>query len=203
MAKIYDILMLQGETFALAVRWESERWEYAPIASITASAPATITTSAHNIPDGWRVAVVDAKGITQLNAKNNPPKTSDMRRATVVDTTTVEFNDVSTASFGTHTPNTGYIAWHSPKPLAGHTARMQAKDRAGGRVLLSLTSAVGGGITLDDTDKVIEMTISAEQTEAVDWSNAVYDLEIVSAGGVVTRLLEGTIAVSTEITTID
>ena len=197
----HDIEIRRGATFVLPVRWETEPWLYAAIASISQTAPASITSAAHTIPDGWNVAVVDAKGLTQLNAKNNPPKASDMRRATVVSSTVVQFNEISAAAFGKHTPSTGYLAWMTPHSLNGYTARMQIKDRVGGTVLLSLTSAVDGGITLDDTGKVIEITITAEQAESITWTSGVYDMELVSAGGVVTALLEGAVAVGTEVTT--
>lgn len=197
----YDIELRRGATFVLPVRWETEPWLYAAIASIALTAPVAITSAAQTIPDGWNVAVVDAKGLTQLNAKNNPPKASDMRRATVVSSTVIQFNEISAAAFGKHTPSTGYLAWMTPHSLAGYTARMQIKDRVGGTVLLSLTSAADGGITLDDAGKVIEITITAEQSEAFAWTSAVYDLELVSAAGKVTALLEGAVSVSGEVTT--
>ena len=197
----HDIEIRRGATFVLPVRWEKEPWLYAAISSISLTAPASITSAAQAIPDGWNVAVVDAKGLTQLNAKNNPPKASDMRRATVVSSTVIQFNEISAAAFGKHTPSTGYLAWMTPHSLNGYTARMQIKDRVGGTVLLSLTSAADGGITLDDTGKVIEITITAEQAEAITWTSGVYDLELVSAGGVVTALLEGAVSVGTEVTT--
>ena len=197
----HDIEIRRGATFVLPVRWETEPWLYAAISSISLTAPASITSAAHTIPDGWNVAVVDAKGLTQLNAKSNPPKASDMRRATVVSATQIEFNAISSASFGKHTAGTGYLAWRTPQSLLGHTARMQIKDRIGGTVLASLTSLPGGGIVLDDAGKVIEITITAEQSEAFTKSAGVYDLELVSPGGVVTALMEGAVAIDTEVTT--
>ena len=197
----HDIEIRRGATFVLPVRWETEPWLYAAITSISLTAPASITSAAHTIPDGWNVAVVDAKGLTQLNAKSNPPKASDMHRATVVSATQIEFNAISSASFGKHTASTGYLAWRTPQSLLGHTARMQIKDRIGGTVLASLTSLPGGGIVLNDAGKVIEITITAEQSEAFAWTSAVYDLELVSAAGKVTALLEGAVSVSGEVTT--
>jgi hypothetical protein len=201
MAKVLDLNVRRGETFSLGVRWGSEPWLYAAINAITLTAPVAITTAGHTIPDGWDVAVVDAKGLTQLNAKNNPPKASDMRRATVVSATQIQFNDISAAGFTAHKPTSGYLAWLTPKALTGYTARMQIKDRVGGTVLLALTSDMGGGILLDDAGKVIEITITAAQAEALGKSSGVYDLELVSPGGVVTALLEGAVTVGTEVTT--
>ena len=111
----HDIELRRGATFVLPVRWETEPWLYAAISSIEQRAPVSITSAAHTIPDGWNVAVVDAKGLTQLNAKSNPPKASDMHRATVVSATQIEFNAISSASFGKHTSSTGYLAWRTPQ----------------------------------------------------------------------------------------
>ena len=49
--------------------------------------------------------------------------------------------------------------------------------------------------------ELIEITITAEQSEAFAWTSAVYDLELVSAAGKVTALLEGAVSVSGEVTT--
>ena len=196
-----DIQIRRGSTFLMTVRWETESWLYAAITSISLTAPVAITSATHTIPDGWDVAVVDAKGLTQLNAKSNPPKKSDMRRATVVSATQIEFNEVSAASFTPHKAATGYLAWRAPQSLTGYVARMQIKDRVGGAVLVSLTSAPGGGITINQTDKAIEIVITNAQTEAIAKAGGVYDLELVSPGGVVTALLAGTITFESEVTT--
>ena len=201
-ARSLDLEIRRGESFTLAVRWETEPWLYAAIASIALAAPVQITTAGpHNLPNGWNVAVVGAKGLTELNAKNNPPKTNDMRRATVINASGIEFNDISATGFGVHRGGSGYLAWLTPHSLAGYLARMQIRDRPGGAVLHTLTSALGGGITLDDVEKVIELAIDATTTAGFSWSAAQYDLELVSPGGHVTALLEGAISMQSEITT--
>ncbi len=196
-----DIQIRRGSTFPMVVRWETESWLYAAITSISLTAPVAITSAAHTIPDGWNVAVVDAKGLTQLNAKSNPPKKSDMRRATVVSATQIEFNEVSAANFTPHKAASGYLAWRAPQSLTGYAARMQIKDRVDGTVLVSLTSAPSGGITINQTDKAIEIVITDAQTEAIAKAGGVYDLELVSPGGVVTALLAGAVTFESEVTT--
>jgi|Laugrefabdmm15sn_1035127.scaffolds.fasta_scaffold11175_4 hypothetical protein len=85
--------------------------------------------------------------------------------------------------------------------LTGYTARMQARstyDTA--TAILSLTSAAGD-IVLGGVAGTITITASATVTAALTapWSG-VWDLELVSGGGVVTRLLEGAASVSPEVT---
>lgn len=81
--------------------------------------------------------------------------------------------------------------------LTGYSARMQVRNKiSDSDTLLNLT--VGSGITITAT--TITITVSATATAALKFETAVYDLEIVSAGGVVTRLLYGNVSLSREVT---
>jgi hypothetical protein len=83
--------------------------------------------------------------------------------------------------------------------LTGYTARLQVRATYdSSSTILSLTSAAG--ITLGGAAGTIAITATATVTAALTapWSG-VYDLELVSGGGEVTRLLEGTATVSPEV----
>jgi hypothetical protein len=89
----------------------------------------------------------------------------------------------------------------TPVDLTGYSARMQARQTyASTTAVLNLTNA-GGNITLGGTAGTVVVTVSATATAALTapWSG-VYDLELASAGGVVTRLLEGSLRVTPEVT---
>jgi hypothetical protein len=84
--------------------------------------------------------------------------------------------------------------------LTGYTARAQARltyDTS--TTIFSLTSS--SGITLGGAAGTIAIVIAAGTTAtlAAPWSG-VWDLELVSGAGIVTRLLEGTANVSPEVT---
>jgi hypothetical protein len=84
--------------------------------------------------------------------------------------------------------------------LTGYTARMQVRSAYDATsTILSLTSS--SGITLGGAAGTIAITVSATVTAALTapWAG-VWDLELVSGGGVVTRLLEGAATVSPEVT---
>jgi hypothetical protein len=84
--------------------------------------------------------------------------------------------------------------------LTGYTARMQVRSAYDATsTILSLTSS--SGITLGGVAGTIEITASATVTAVLTapWAG-VWDLELVSGGGVVTRLLEGAATVSPEVT---
>jgi hypothetical protein len=94
------------------------------------------------------------------------------------------------------------LAWKDgegdPIDLTGYSARMQVRPRASSdQVLVALVS--GDGITLGDDGSIVVLA-SAERTEAVAGKRAVYDLELESADGTVTRLIQGGVNISPEVT---
>lgn len=84
--------------------------------------------------------------------------------------------------------------------LTGYTARMQVRETySSSSTIVSLTN--GSGITLGGAAGTIAILISATTTAALTAPfSGVYDLELVSAGGVVTRLLQGAATVTPEVT---
>lgn len=191
----------QGKSFSQVIRWEVEPYVTVAITAMTRAAPVVITTAeAHGLVNGWSVAVVDVVGMTELNAASNPPRGRDFRRATVVDTTHVSFNGISSASFRAYRSG-GFLQWLTPKDMTDYTARMSIKDRVGGTVLLDLTTE-NDRILIDNAAKTITLVFEVEDTEGVDWTTGVYDLEMVSADGEVTALLTGKVKLVTEVTTI-
>lgn len=199
MAKLLDLVLEKGKTFRYVVRWETDVITYSPISAISQAAPVVITSTAHGVPDGWRVAVVSVKGMTQINADSSPPKDKDYNAATVTNVNTVKLNAVNTSMYKAYASG-GYLQYFTPAALAGFTARMSIKDKVGGTQLLRLDTT-NAGIALDDVAKTITLTITATATAALTFSKGVYDLELVSSTGVVTALLAGKVTVTNEVTT--
>lgn len=90
----------------------------------------------------------------------------------------------------------------TPVDLTGYTARMQARlNYNSATALLSLTSPSGGISFPDATEGKIQVVVSATQTAALPAGvTMVYDLEVESGGGIVTRVVQGTLYVSPEVT---
>jgi hypothetical protein len=189
----------QGATFTYVVRWETTPIVYKPITAIIAQAPVRITAPSHGLVSGWRAAVVRVRGMRQVNAEHDPPRDEDYHQVTVIDSTTVDMNEVNAANYSTYSGG-GYLQFNTPTDLANFTARMTVRDRIGGTELLSLTTE-NGRIAIDNAAKTITLTLAATDTDDLAFDTGVYDLEMVSVGGVVTRLLEGRINVSKEATT--
>lgn len=200
--KKHDICLRKGASFTLPLMWEGERLIYRPITSIENTAPVRLTAAAHGVPDGWLVAVANAKGLTDLNATRNPPRDVEYHVATVTGPNVIEFNKTNATAMKAHTANTGQIVYHEPalNPI-GAKARMQVKNRLGGTTLFQL-STEDGGITLDPVLYRITLTIPAEALVDATWKKGVYDLEVEDASGVVTPLIYGTFVLTDEVTTI-
>ncbi len=87
----------------------------------------------------------------------------------------------------------------TPVNLTGFTARMHMRETLeAADPFLTLTTE-NGGITLGGGAGTIQLLASATQTTAIIATSGVYDLELVS-GANVTRLLEGLVIISPEVT---
>lgn len=192
-----DLEIKQGSTFQRIVRFEKEPFLFAPITAILARTPARFTATAHGIPDGWRVAIVGMAG-AKAAAVDFPPADDEFYSATKIDTDTVEINELVSADIGRTAG--GSLCYYTPVPLTGATARMQIKDKVGGTELLLLSTA-NGRLVLDETECTISIIVDAADTEAITWLKGVYDLEL-EAGGVVYPVLDGTVKVIKEVTTV-
>jgi|688.fasta_scaffold06877_3 hypothetical protein len=88
----------------------------------------------------------------------------------------------------------------NPIDVTGCTARMQVRPwQESDTVLLSLTTE-NGGITLGGPDGTVTLLASDEVTTNLPAGYAIYDIEIETAAGDVTRLLQGAVDISAEVT---
>jgi len=84
--------------------------------------------------------------------------------------------------------------------LTGYTAKMQIRQSVTATdVLLELSSALNT-LVITAATGTITMIFSAATTAAITWTRAKYDLVVTSSDGTVTRLIEGQISVSKEVT---
>ncbi|HLA08464.1 MAG TPA: hypothetical protein VJ022_13530 [Anaerolineales bacterium] len=208
-----NLLLVKGKTFSRVICWAAAPYLYKPITAITQAAPVAITSAGHGIPDGWQVAVVSVKGMTQINATvpSDPRSFNDVtHKATASDANTITINDINSAGFSVYTSG-GYIQLLSPVDMNGFTARMSIKDKTGGTELFRLDTTTDAAvlpythaqprIALDNVNKTITLAIHAEDTAVMPFKKGVYDLEMISSSGVVDLLMSGAITVVDEVTT--
>lgn len=106
----------------------------------------------------------------------------------------------------------------SPVDLTGYTARMAVRDVIGGAIYAYLSTgadADGGTITLGGALGTVTLSMTAAETTSLDdlpeilqplvpqkgrVRKLIYDVEIVSGAGTVTRILEGQVVLNREVT---
>lgn len=201
--KKYNFTVYQGATLNLPIRWESDTVQYREISAIAKSAPAVVTAAAHNIPDGWWVAVTDCLGMTQINA-TNPPKDAEYLQATVLSSSQFSLNKVDAKSYTAYTSN-GIVRYNEPIDLTGYTARMKLRASVTSTTVIDAFTDTDSrlpdtGIVIDTANYLITLLVDATVTAAYTFQTVVYDLELVSSTGVVSRILEGEIKLSKEVT---
>jgi len=83
--------------------------------------------------------------------------------------------------------------------LSGYTARMQIRKRMNDSNAILEATTENGYITLGGSAGTVTISIPASVTATLDTVEAVYDIELVN-NSIVTRLVEGTVEVSPEVT---
>jgi hypothetical protein len=96
------------------------------------------------------------------------------------------------------------LVWKDPAgvpiDITNSTVRMQIRHSTyDAQPILSLTSLPSAGLTLTNPG-TIDILITDEQTTALAVPRGVYDIEIESQSGVVTRLIEGRVTIKQEVT---
>ncbi len=172
-----------GASADIPIRIETGSLTFAPIASIAKSAPArVVTTDPHGIPDGWRATIVDAKGMTELNADDVSDR--DLTKVTVIDATTLDLDGVSSLSFRTHTANTGAIAFYAPKDLSAYTsANMDVKKRVGGAVEANFNTTAGT-LEIDVATNAVWLRLADADTALLSTRDYVFDIELTRIDGI-------------------
>lgn len=199
MSNRYDLTIVQGETFNPRLLYMQPQLEVKTITGITSSGQAVVTAAAHGLTVDWPVFVVGVTGMRQINHKPADLKNAARAyQAYYVSANAMRLN-VDTSGFPAYAAG-GEMLYHPPVNLTGYTARLQVREtlEAAGTIL-SLTTE-NGGISLGGAAGTIDLLVSAADTAALDFETAVYDLELVSAGGVVTRIMRGDVVLADEVT---
>jgi len=181
----------QGSTFREVFRWESALKTYLPITNITKTAPVAVQCTGTLPPVGWRAKITSAAGMKEINSE-------EYRIITESSGSTVIINSINASGYTTYTSG-GILEYNTPIDLSGYTARLQIRPQiASTLIILSLTTE-NGGIVIDNTLKTITVLITATQTTELNFTNAVYSLELVKQGEVST-FSTGNVSLVPEIT---
>ncbi len=83
--------------------------------------------------------------------------------------------------------------------LTGYSAKMQARDKAGGKILC-FTLTQTDGIAINGPQGKFTVTITPERTNRLVYPKSHYDILLTSPSGKKTRILEGTLTLSRSVT---
>lgn len=89
---------------------------------------------------------------------------------------------------------------NTPKDLRGCTAKMHIREFVESLSPILILSTENGGISIDPSNGKIALFIHQSNTIGLTQESGVYDLEIYHKNGDVTRLIEGSIGISNEVT---
>lgn len=185
----------QGSTFQEIYRWESSTKVYTPITSITKTAPCQIiTSSATNIPVGWRFRVTGAGGMKEINTVD-----TNYYIPTEVSGTTITINSINSTQFAAYTSG-GILEYNQPVNLIGYQARMQIRETVESSTIIYEATTQGGQILLDNIQKTITLTIPASATQQFTFETAVYSVELFNGPGQVVPFLAGNLVLIPEVT---
>jgi hypothetical protein len=194
----YDFTIQQGATFNPQLKFSQPQFSVKAITGITKSGQAVVTAASHGLTVDWPVWIVGVLGMDQINhradALRNPSKAYF---GYFVDANTIRLN-VDSSRFATYVSG-GELLYHPPVNLTGFTARMDIRESLDDATVIHTLTTENGGITLGGVAGTIDLLIPATATEDLDFTHAVYDLELINSG-VVTRLISGSITLSKEVT---
>jgi len=94
-----------------------------------------------------------------------------------------------------------YIINDVPVDLTSYTARMQIREKHSSTAVIVQIDSLIGGIALG-AGGTIDLVIQSAVTEDFIAKEYVYDIEIISSTGVVTRIIEGKFIVTPEVTRV-
>lgn len=201
MAPEIPITIYRGETFEFGILYAEDEFmsPYPVVTAMVQTAPVRLTVVGHGIPDGWPVRIACVRAPEELNTPEDSwvyPK--------VIDADTIELNDMNANCWRTFS-GPGVLIVPKPADLTGWHCRAQVRNKVGGDLLFSWHSdpseSPDAPVIVDVALSQFVLTMTAAQSEALDWSKGVYDAEVISPGGQVYKLTAiSPIGVSREVT---
>ena len=157
-----NIEICQGKTFRLSFRVPGEP-DFLPITNITQAAPAVLTVASHGLSDGWKVALEDVQGMTEINSPVTPSRTTDYWDVVVIDADHISLskagNLLNSISYSAYVSG-GVLRYSKPQDLTGAAVRMAVKN-ADGDVIATTdgnTPNITATITIEECRVELEMT---------------------------------------------
>lgn len=194
-----DYQLRQGSTFTLTVKCGQPALAVKPVTGITGSGQAVVTAPGHGLTTDWPVWIVGVGGMSKINHRTEwVGDVAHAYQSYYVGSDTLRLN-LDTTRFDPYSSG-GEVLFYPPRDLTGYEARMQARvDVSDATPVLDLSSTAGD-IVVGGANGVVRVVIPAAVTEALDFDQAYYSIEIVSPTGEVSAVMNGTLTLAREVT---
>lgn len=192
--KNVPLTIYQGSTFRHPFYWYAEDEVVKTITAISRTYPTLITAAAHGLP----TTAVPASIIGVPDWLATGLKLTDRHYATKVSTDTFSV-PIDGTDQDAYDGVGGRLIYNAPMALgSGWTARMQIRASADDATVLAEFTDVAG-ITLGDDGSIV-VEGADDVTLLLDFTSAVYDLELEDVDGITYRVAEGRVTLSTHVT---
>lgn len=197
-----DLNLEQGKTLEAAFGWSQGKYVWKAISGVGQGAPLQLTAVGHDLVDGWPYWISDLKEPACLNNVKNgcegeADELGDAYLAEVVDADTLAVNHLNGARFKPYTVG-GVIRYFAREDISGYTARMQIRRTEHDDTVLFEASSTGSDplIAVDEDAATFYLTLPATALEGASFTSGVYEIEITSPDGRVSRLAYGSVCLS-------
>jgi hypothetical protein len=188
-----NLKIYQGSTFREVLRWESSTVGYLPISNISKTAPVEISLAdPPEFPVGWRVKITGVQGMKEINS------TDQYHLVTEIEGSKFEINRINATQYSAYSSG-GLVEYNTPVDLTGFTGRLQIRAKQDSPDVILELSSTNGGVLIDNQLKTITIQATAEQTSQLDFTQAVYSLELVR-GTEVYQFCNGSVSLQREVT---
>ncbi len=181
-----DLPVTKGATLRKPLLLMQPVYIYRPITAILPTAPLQLTVPAHGLPGEWPTWI---EGVSQWSSLNRDKAREPFRIAKPVDADTLEYNDLN--GLGQRATG-GTLVYQLPVDLTGCSGELVIMPEQGAELVYSTDN---GGLAITGPGRLL-LEMTAEQTAAIEWSEARYNLDITFSDGSVQRWLQGKVTLS-------
>lgn len=180
-----NLTIRRGASSDIPIRIETDELIYRPITAMTRSAPLQITATAHGLPNGWRAAIQNAGGSSEINLPWDRLRDADLRKIAWIDADHFTFPEINSSSWRTYTSG-GQVVYYQPLDLSAFSSASMDVRAAVDGSLLAHYNTTDGTLEIDSTASAIWLRLTETETESLPADDLVFDVELTrNAGGVI------------------
>lgn len=172
----------RGLSVDLPIRIETDDLVYVAMNDMEQSAPLRVEATAHGLPDGWRAAIMNASGMTEVNVPWDRLRERDLRRVATVDVDHVDFVDINATAFQPYTGG-GQLVYYQPLDLTNYTgAEMTVRPLSGGDPVV-VWSTEDSTMEIDSGNAAAWLRLTDEQSGDIDAGRYTFELKLLRSDG--------------------